>query len=339
MEVYDNNLNKIFSESVNNSNSDQFKKNLNRKFPDFIMTGKIAFKKASLNDKIYIKVMSPIRDKIKKKIIGHFEAVYHVSDRQLDRIRNQILLSVIESMIIVLLTTLLLYPLILQLHRKLFLRSCDLLDSNINTIRSLGNAIAKRDSDTNLHNYRVTVYSVCLAEESGLSASHIKALIKGAFLHDIGKIGISDNILLKPGKLTTEEFEIMKQHVVLGEEIIKNNKWLKDATDVVLYHHEKFDGSGYPYGLQGENIPSTARIFAIIDVFDALTSNRPYKRAFSFKKAMTIIKEGKGSHFDPHFLEKFEQIAEKLHRDIINLESEQELFELLEIYINKYFTL
>ncbi len=337
IEIYDDNLHRIIIESIKDIK--QLRDSLNHKFSDFIMTGKVATKKAAMNSEIYIKVMSPIRDKNKDKIIGHLEGVYHVNKKKLREIKNQILLSVLQSIIIVLLTTILLYPIILQLHKKLFLRSCDLLDSNINTIKSLGNAIAKRDSDTHSHNYRVTIYSVRLAEKLELDVPNIKALIKGAFLHDIGKIGISDNILLKPGKLTKEEFEIMKQHVILGEEIIRGNKWLKDAMDVVLYHHEKFDGSGYPHGLKGRSIPLTARIFAIIDVFDALTSSRPYKKAFPISKSLTILKEGKANHFDPEFLTMFEEIAENLYNEITCLESDQDLFEMLDMLINKYFTL
>ncbi len=336
IEVYNDNLNRIVVESL--KGIDQLKHDLDRKFSSFVMTGKIAFKKASMKHQLYIKVMSPIRDKNNDKIIGHFEGVYHVSSSKIGEVKDQIFVSVAQSIIIVLLTTILLYPLILQLHKKLFLRSCELLDSNINTIKSLGNAIAKRDSDTNSHNYRVTIYSVRLAEKMGLNEAHIKALIKGAFLHDVGKIGISDNILLKPGKLTTEEFEIMEQHVVLGWEIIKDNGWLNDATDVVLYHHEKFDGSGYPHGLKGENIPLTARIFAIADVFDALTSNRPYKKAFSIERSLKILREGKGSHFDPEFLTRFEQIAEEIYTETANIKNEQGLFKLLDIFVSRYFT-
>ncbi len=336
IEIYDDNLNRIIIESL--KGIDKLRNDLDKRFTGFIMKGKTAIKITSLNREIYIKVMSPIRDE-KNKIIGHLEGVYHVNRKKVVEIKNQIFWSVFQSIIIVLLTTILLYPIILKLHKKLFIRSCDLLDSNINTIKSLGNAIAKRDSDTHAHNYRVTVYSVRLAEQAGLKKEHIKSLIKGAFLHDVGKIGISDNILLKPGKLTKEEFEIMKKHVVLGKEIIKDNKWLNDATDVVLYHHEKFDGSGYPHGLQGQEIPITARIFAIIDVFDALTADRPYKKAFSLEKSLEILKKGKGSHFDPEFMTIFEQMAVKLHREVSTLEKKHGLFELLEKLINKYFTL
>ena len=337
IEIYDNKLNRIIVENLKDIN--EIKDELDSKFSSFIMAGKIAHKKTYLNGQLYIKVMSPIRDKNKDKIIGHFEGIYHVSNDKIVEIKNQILLSVLQSVFIVLITTVLLYPIILQLNKKLSKRSYELLESNIHTIKSLGSAIAKRDSDTNAHNYRVTIYSARLAEKIGLTKPHIQALIKGAFLHDVGKIGISDTILLKPGKLTNDEFEIMKQHVVLGVDIIKNNKWLEDARDVVLYHHEKFDGSGYMYKFKGKNIPVNARIFAISDVFDALTSNRPYKKAFSLDKSLEILKMGTGSHFDPEFLAKFDPIAKELYMEISSLENEQVLSKHLNKLISKYFTI
>ena len=339
IEIYDDSLNRIIRESLKDKDINEIKHDLDSKFPEFIMAGEIAHKVASINGQLYIKVMSPIRDKNKDKIIGHFEGVYHVSNDKIVEIRNKAFLSVFQSVLIVLATTFLLYPVILQLKKKLSIRSYELLDSNINTIKSLGSAIAKRDSDTNSHNYRVTIYSVSLAEKSRLSKSQIQALIKGAFLHDIGKIGISDAILLKPGKLTHDEFEIVKQHVVLGVEILENNKWLRDAIDVVLYHHEKFDGSGYIHGLKGKDIPVNAKIFAIADVFDALTSSRPYKKAFSLDKSLEILKSDAGSHFEPQFISKFEQIAKELYIEISNLENERVLNKHLDSLISRYFTI
>jgi len=339
IEFYDDNLNRIICESLKDKDIIEIKNDLDSKFSGFHMTGGTAHKIAFINGQLYIKVMSPIRDKNKDKIIGHFEGVYHVSDDKMVEIKNKTLLSAFQSVLIVLATTFLLYPVILQLKKKLLIRSYELLDSNINTIKSLGSAIAKRDSDTNSHNYRVTIYSVRLAEKLRLSKSQIQALIKGAFLHDIGKIGISDAILLKPGKLTHDEFEIVKQHVVLGVEILENNKWLKDAIDVVLYHHEKFDGSGYIHGLKDKNIPVNAKIFAIVDVFDALTSSRPYKEAFSLDESLEILKSDAGSHFEPQFISKFEQIAKELYIEISNLENERVLNEHLDSLISIYFTI
>jgi len=134
-------------------------------------------------------------------------------------------------------------------------------------------------------------------------------------LHDVGKLGIRDNILLKPGKLDDAEFTVMKTHVEHGLDITSRASWLADAQDVVGGHHEKFDGAGYPDGVAGQQIPINARIFAIADVFDALTSRRPYKEPMSFDATMEILEKGRGSHFDPDLLDIFETIAAKLHAE------------------------
>ncbi len=236
-----------------------------------------------------------------------------------------------------LLTTMILYPIIMMLIRQLSNLADNLLEANIETLRALGSAIAKRDSDTDIHNYRVMIYSVNLAEAFGLVHSLIRTLIKGAFLHDVGKIGISDQILLKPGKLTKYEFEVMKRHVNHGIDIVEGSDWLKDATDVVGYHHEQFAGGGYPYGLKGDFIPITARIFAIADVFDALTSSRPYKDPMPFEKTMAILAEGRGTHFDPSLLDTFNTIAKSLYEKVANC-SDEILRENLESITRQYFS-
>lgn len=337
VEIYDADLTKIIDE--NKVGVEGLRADLDQRFSDFAMNGKVAHQKVLLRGQFYIKVMSPIRDQGNEKIIGHFEGVYHVSDDKIAVIKEQMLLSVSQAVLIVLLTAILFYPIILQLNKKLYRLSYELLESNIDTIKSLGSAIAKRDNDTESHNYRVAIYSVRLAEKLGMDAPEIQSLLKGAFLHDIGKIGISDTILLKPGRLTSDEFAIMKEHVVLGMEIIENNKWLIDARDVVLSHHEKFDGSGYPQGLYDEKIPVNAKIFAIADVFDALTSSRPYKEAYSFEKAMGILREGAGSHFDPIILGEFEMIACEMYGEMSHLKSGKLLNENLDNLVSRYFTL
>jgi putative nucleotidyltransferase with HDIG domain len=180
----------------------------------------------------------------------------------------------------------------------------------------MGSAIAKRDSDTNIHNYRVTIYAVRLGEAVGLDLPAIRNLIAGAFLHDVGKIGITDAILLKPARLDEFEFTVMKTHVALGVDILRKSAWLERARDVVEFHHEKYDGSGYLKGLRGEEIPVVARIFAIVDVFDALTSKRPYKEPMPFRETMAIVKGSAGTHFDPALVSLFEQIIEPLFHEI-----------------------
>ncbi len=150
----------------------------------------------------------------------------------------------------------------------------------------------------------------------GLPSEQICHLIAGAFLHDVGKIGIRDNILLKPAGLTEEEFEVMRTHVLLGVDIISKSKWLEGAREVVEFHHEKFDGSGYMQGLHGSEIPLNARIFTIVDVFDALTSRRPYKDPFSFAEAMKMMEPDSGKRFDPQLFRIFSEQAHILHQEI-----------------------
>jgi len=207
-------------------------------------------------------------------------ALFAVSEQVMAELHRRILRNVLLGIGIVLLTATLIYPLALALLRRVQCLSEDLMTANLETIQVLGSAIAKRDSDTDVHNYRVTLYSVRLAEAAGLPNRELQELIKGAFLHDVGKIGIHDAILLKPGPLDDEEFAEMKRHVEYGLDIVGRSRWLEDAARVVGNHHEKWDGSGYLQGLSGEGIPVSARIFAIADVFDALTSRRRYKDAF-----------------------------------------------------------
>jgi HD-GYP domain-containing protein (c-di-GMP phosphodiesterase class II) len=246
-------------------------------------------------------------------LVAYGEGLYALSDAAIASARHAALKSAGYAMLIVLATSLLLYPVILKLTSRLSNFSERLLAANLETAQVLGSAIAQRDSDTDAHNYRVTLYTVHLGEAAGLGTEALRALIKGAFLHDVGKIGIRDHILHKPGKLDADEFSIMKTHVDHGLEIIRRSGWLTDAADVIGAHHEKFDGSGYPKGLKGDKIPVAARIFAIADVFDALTSRRPYKEPFSFEEATQMLREGRGVHFDPDLLDLFASLAKDLH--------------------------
>lgn len=270
-----------------------------------------------------------------QKRIGIINGFFKFSDETIETFRLRGLRSMAISIGIILLTTAILYPVILRLTRRITRFSVKLLEANLETLEALGNAIAQRDSDTNAHNYRVSIYAVRIGEELGLPNQTMRSLIKGSFLHDVGKIGIPDDILLKPGKLDDNEFEIMKTHVQHGCEIIQRSEWLHDALEIIRSHHEKVTGEGYPQGLSGGGIPVTARIFAIADVFDALTSKRPYKKALSFDETMDILEEGRGSHFDPHLLDIFRGIARPLHDQF---GGKEEVFrdELSDIII-KYF--
>lgn len=284
----------------------------------------------------YIHLRFPLQDQTGKQAT-FIEGIFEVSAIAKQEVISRIRKSVLGAIGIVLLTTLIFYPIISRLIHQLTTLTSNLVESNIETLRVIGSAIAKRDSDTDSHNYRVTIYSVELAEQIGLKPSIIQGLIKGAFLHDVGKIGISDQILLKPAKLSGDEFEAMKLHVQHGIDIVKQSEWLKDAVDVVEFHHEKFSGGGYPAGLKGPEIPVNARIFAIADVFDALTSERPYKKQLSLETSLEILNEGKGTHFDPSFLESFNKIAQPLYEDFAH-GSNVNVFKKMEDIILKYFS-
>lgn len=261
----------------------------------------------------YVGVAVPLLNS-NKEMVAHIEVIFSLVPSAVSKLKKNMLRTVFYVIAIVLATALIIYPIIRGLLAQLIRYSDELLDANLETMLVLGGTIAKRDSDTDAHNYRVSIYSVRLAEEVGLSGGQIRSLIKGALLHDVGKVGIRDDILLKPGKLDEQEFEVMKTHVNHGIDIISRAKWLSDSQSVVGGHHEKFDGSGYPGGHAGEAIPILARIFAIADVFDALTSKRPYKEPFSFDKTLLILEDSRGSHFDPDLVDAFTRIAEKLYK-------------------------
>ncbi|PKH09631.1 HD domain-containing phosphohydrolase [Moritella sp. Urea-trap-13] len=198
-------------------------------------------------------------------------------------------------------------------------RTHELESTRKSIINMLGKAAEYKDNDTGMHVVRMALYSKLLAEKVSEDKAWIDLIYNAAPMHDVGKIGIPDAILCKPGKLDAQEWEIMKTHAVVGAQILDGEKssLLVLAKEVALYHHEKWNGSGYPHGLSGENIPLSARIVALADVFDALTSERPYKKAWPIEKAVQLIKEESGEHFDPdlviHFLNylpEFEEIAE-----------------------------
>ena len=250
------------------------------------------------------------------RLDGHVEAIYAVPRDKLELLTRQTRELLVVVILVVSFTTLLLYPFIISLDRRLRAHARQILLGDLELMAVLGGAIAQRDSDTGQHNYRVTFYALRLAEHVGLSTPRIRELMAGAFLHDIGKIGIPDAILHKSEALSDDEYSRMKEHVSRGLEITAPSSWLGLARDVIGAHHECFDGSGYPKGLVGEAIPLTARIFAIADVFDALTSARPYKLPFPLEQSLAILKEQSGSHFDPVLLDAFLEIAPRLHAQV-----------------------
>lgn len=249
------------------------------------------------------------------RLAGYVDGVTRVDGEALAFQKQHARTSALISVTSVGLTTFLLYPLMLALLRRSSELSRNLLDSNLSLLRSLGNAVAKRDSDTDAHNYRVTLYAVGLAEHMCLPRNDIANLVTGAFLHDVGKIGIPDSILLKPGRLTQGEWEVMTTHVALGLEIVADNPWLDGAALTIAQHHERFDGEGYPQGLRAKEIALVARVFAIVDVFDALTSERPYRRPLPFAEALDVIARDSGQHFDPSVVEAFQRVAPAMFQE------------------------
>ncbi len=193
-------------------------------------------------------------------------------------------------------------------------RADELKNAHLLLIQRLSRAAEYKDNETGLHIIRMSHYSKILALGYGCSDSYAENLLHAAPMHDIGKIGIPDSILLKPGKLTPEEFKVMKQHPEFGAEILGDSSVsvIDMAREVALGHHEKWNGTGYPKGLAGDLIPLSARIVALADVFDALTTKRPYKEAWPIEDAVAYMNEQKGEHFDPVLVDIFVNVLDQL---------------------------
>ncbi len=195
----------------------------------------------------------------------------------------------------------------------------------LHVITRLTSAADQRDHQTANHVKRVSAFSEILAKKAGLPDEQARLIGLATPMYDVGKIGIADEILLKPGKLSAEEFETMKKHVQIGGDILagSGSKLLELAREIALTHHEKYDGTGYPKGLKGDEIPLAGRIVAITDVFDALTSNRPYKTAWAIDQALNLLTAEKGQHFDPNLVELF-------------LQAMPEMIEVIQRYQDKF---
>lgn len=176
---------------------------------------------------------------------------------------------------------------------------------------ALVGALDAREHDTQLHSLRVRAYALRLGWEIGMRDHDLTILGEAALLHDVGKIGVPDQILLKAGSLTEEEWELMREHPSVGHRILDPVEFLSEAAKIVYCHHEKFDGSGYPRGLKGEEIPFGARVFAVVDAFDALASDRPYQSEKTFAESKDIILSDSGRHFDPKVVQAFCSISEE----------------------------
>ncbi|MFA7280602.1 MAG: HD domain-containing phosphohydrolase [Sterolibacterium sp.] len=286
-----------------------------------------------------LRVFVPLRNSetdMSLPITGYFEGIRVIPVWQ----KEQIIASSWAVALMVGLASLLcgaaIYPVVIYLSADNERKAHEVLDSHISMMEALGRAIAKRDSDTGAHNYRVAWIAARIAENMGLKGSTMQALIAGSFLHDVGKIGIPDAILLKPGKLDDAELFIMRTHVAQGEEIVTGMGWLDGANAVVAAHHEKWDGSGYPRKLVGESIPLAARIFAVADVFDALCSKRPYKEPMGFEAVMAILETDTGSHFDPSVMTEFRSLAFEIFNRLASC-SESDTRLLLEVRVRQHF--
>ena len=179
------------------------------------------------------------------------------------------------------------------------------------TLQSLSEALDAREHETSNHSQRVTNYTLSMAIQMGVAEEDLVHITRGALLHDVGKIGVPDSILLKQGELTDEEWAVMKKHPQIGYDILKGVKFMEKGLEIVLYHHERYDGKGYPKGLSGSDIPVGARIFPLADTFDAITSDRPYRKGLPFSAVRAEISKHSGSQFDPEVVELFCSIPEE----------------------------
>ncbi len=184
------------------------------------------------------------------------------------------------------------------------------------TLEALGDALDLKDSETEGHSKRVTAYTIALARAIGISPAEIKVIARGAFLHDIGKMAIPDDILRKPGSLTSDEQDMMREHCTRGYNMLRKIPFLAEAAEIVYSHQEYYDGSGYPNRLKGNEIPVGARIFAVADALDAITSDRPYRKAMSFDAARKEILRCSGTQFDPAVVEVFLKIPNELWQEL-----------------------
>lgn len=236
-------------------------------------------------------------------------------------------------------THLALYDQSRELERMVRQRTHELMTTRQQIIRRLGRAAEFKDNETGNHVLRMSHYARLIAEQYGLGIEATSILFNTAPMHDIGKIGIPDSILLKPGKLTAEEWKVMYQHPIMGAEIIgkHDNDLLETARIIALTHHEKWDGSGYPQGLKGEGIPLEGRIVAIADVFDALVSERPYKKPVPLDEALAYMDEQAGIHFDPALMQAFKAALPEVLRIREIYADENGALTDLEFHINEIY--
>jgi HD-GYP domain-containing protein (c-di-GMP phosphodiesterase class II) len=272
-----------------------------------------------------------------QKITAYVQGARLLPHWQIELINSEALKSALLVALSAGLSGLALYFLFRWLFACVQRKTRELLESHLALMQALGRAIARRDSDSGAHNYRVAWIAATLAEAVGLNGSRMQELIVGSFLHDVGKIGIPEQLLLKPEQLNEDEMKLMRTHVNLGEDIVAGTGWLGGGQAVVAGHHEKWDGTGYPRGLAGQDIALIARIFAIADVFDALCSERPHKQPLPLNQVMQVIHAGAGHHFDPHLVKVFAELSGEIYRTLSDT-SEAQARDLLEAMVHKHFS-
>ena len=317
------------------ANSDLIKQRFNDKSVHLDYGGEPSGAWLFADKRIYLLAALPLRGLQDDDIIGYLQALYRSSLEDTRAIAYRILLSCLIGAGAVIVCSMLMYPGLIFFHNRLIRSSSDLNLANNFLLKQLGSALAKSDVGLAEHNHRVVIYGVRLAERHKLSRTRIRSLVQGAFLHDIGMLGLDSSIVMKQGPLNKKELSLMHDHVKKGVAQIKRYRWLKEGIDVVRCHHEKYDGSGYPGGLSHDKIPMEARIFAIVDTFDALTSRRPYRQPQELDRALEILEQESGSQFDPVLLAPFIEMAPQLFGIVSKLEGkalEKEFHGVLKKY-------
>lgn len=287
------------------------------------------------NKRIYNKVAIPIFDS-GEDLAGYLTGIYLVSLKDTQMILKRFMLSFIICIAGISLCALLCYLGFLFMNNHLIRSVGELNRTNVFLIRKLGTALAKSNSQEQDHSSRVLLYAMKLAEKVKLPSEQKRTLIHGVFLHDIGMLPISPTTLHKEEELEKEELKQVDQHPKEGAALIRKFRWLRNAEKVVRYHHEKYDGTGYPDGVKHEKIPMVARIFSIADTFDALTSQRPYRDPLPLEESLATLEQETGLQFDPVLLSAFLDIAPHLHETIASRTSKEldkEVDKLLKKYL------
>jgi HD-GYP domain-containing protein (c-di-GMP phosphodiesterase class II) len=288
-------------------------------------------------DRLLLRVFVPLRGE-GQALTGYLEAARLVPGWQHERLAADARRTGLLVALAVLLGGTALFAVVLHLQAGAQHRQRELLASHIALMGAFGRAIAHSDSDSDSHNYRVAWIAATLGEAVGLRGTPMLELIIGSFLHDVGKIGIPEHIRLHSGPLSEEETRIMRTHVGQGEDIVAGTGWLGGGQAVVAGHHENWDGTGYPRGQRGTDIPLAARICAIADAFDALCSRHPGREPLPLAQALQTLHEGAGTQFDPQLVQVFAELAGTVHRTLIEAD-EAQWHARLEQLVSRHFNL